>query len=171
MKWRGLSYRTDHPAQRVNKTGGRMEQTEMNTTAMRLLVWSGVVLVGALIIAQGLIMDFVPGPSPALSPEAPAQIFSERKSSILGGSILQIICWWFYATWSIPIILFIRKMERSTPIFTFASLVNVGGDRVPCGHPAAVRDPDHEQLGVVYLALHLALVLDLDVHHRRRHLV
>lgn len=104
-----------------------MKQTEMNTTAMRVFVWSGVVLVGALILAQGLIMGFVPGPSPALSPEALAQIFIERKANILGGALIQIICWSFYATWAIPIIIFMRKMEKGWPIFTYASLVNVGG--------------------------------------------
>jgi len=103
------------------------KQTEMNTTMMRLFMWSGVVLVGALIVAQGMMMGFVPGPSPSLSAEALAQIFIERKDMILLGSVLQIICWSFYATWAIPIILFIRKMEGSMPILTYASLVNVGG--------------------------------------------
>ncbi len=104
-----------------------MKQVEMNTTIMRAFLWSGVVLVVALILAQGIIMGFVPGPSPALSPEEIAKIFIERKSSILIGCLLQIICWSFYATWAIPIIMFIRRTERSYPILTYASLVNVGG--------------------------------------------
>ncbi|MFP5307471.1 MAG: hypothetical protein ACLGI7_16820, partial [Gammaproteobacteria bacterium] len=104
-----------------------MKQTEMNATLMRVLVWSGVVLVAALIFAQGLMMGFLPGPSPALPAEELARIFIERKSSILIGALVQIICWSFYATWAIPIIMFIRRMERSWPILTYASLVNVGG--------------------------------------------
>ena len=104
-----------------------MKQTEMNTTVMRAFLWSGVVLVAALIVAQGLIMGFIPGPSPALSATEVAQIFIDRKSSILLGTLLQCICWCFYGTWAIPIIVFIRKMERGVPALTYASLVNVGG--------------------------------------------
>jgi hypothetical protein len=37
------------------------QQQEMNTTVMRVFLWSGVVLVAALIVAQGLIMGFLPG--------------------------------------------------------------------------------------------------------------
>lgn len=104
-----------------------MKQTEMNTPVMRAFLWSGVVLVATLIFAQGWMMGFVPGPSPALSAHDLAQIFIDRKSSILIGCLIQCITWSFYATWAIPIIMFIRKMERSMPVLTFASLVNVGG--------------------------------------------
>lgn len=100
---------------------------EMNPTVMRLFLWSGVVVIVALIIAQGVMMGFVPGPSPALSADELKQIFLERKGMIQIASVIQIICWSFYATWAIPIILFIRKMERGMPALTYASLVNVGG--------------------------------------------
>ncbi|MET0986515.1 MAG: hypothetical protein ABW034_14030 [Steroidobacteraceae bacterium] len=103
------------------------QRSEMNALVMRVFLWSGVVLVAALIIAQGWMMGFIPGPSPSLSPDEVAGIFIERRSSILAGALVQIICWSFYATWAIPIILFIRKMERGWPILTYASLVNVGG--------------------------------------------
>ncbi|UCV23678.1 hypothetical protein [Ferribacterium limneticum] len=104
-----------------------MKQTEMNTSVLRVFLWSGVVLVAALIIAQGWLMGFLPGPSPSLSAKEIAQIFIERKDNILLGCLLQIITWCFYGTWAIPIIMFIRKMERSMPALTYASLVNVGG--------------------------------------------
>jgi hypothetical protein len=104
-----------------------VKQSEMNATIMRVFVWSGVVLVVALIVAQGLMMGFIPAPPPSLDAELLKQIFIERKSDILAGSLLQIICWSFYATWAIPIIMFIRRMERSWPVLTYASLVNVGG--------------------------------------------
>ena len=102
-------------------------QTDMNTAVMRVFLWSGVVLVAALIVAQGLIMGFIPGPSPSLSAKEVAQVFIDRKNSILLGTLLQCICWCFYGTWAIPIIVFIRKMERGVPALTYASLVNVGG--------------------------------------------
>jgi hypothetical protein len=107
-----------------------MKQVEMNTVVLRVFLWSGVVLVAALIGAQGWMMGFIPGPSPAMSAQDLAHIFIERKNSILLGALIQCICWSFYATWAIPIILFIRKMERSVPALTYASLVNVGGGYV-----------------------------------------
>ena len=100
--------------------------TEWNTAILRVFLWSGLVLVAALIGAQGIMMGFIPGPSPALEPEEIKRIFVERQSWILAGSVIQIICWSFYATWAIPIIMCIRRMERA-PILTYASLVNVGG--------------------------------------------
>jgi hypothetical protein len=104
-----------------------MENQEMNTSIMRVFLWSGVVTIAALIVAQGIIMGFVPGASPALSADELRQIFVDRKSQILIGSLLQIICWTFYSTWCIPIIMFIRRAERGMPILTYASLVNCGG--------------------------------------------
>jgi hypothetical protein len=107
-----------------------MNNQEINTTVMRVLLWSGVITVAALIVAQGWIMGFVPGPSPALSAEELREIFVARKSDILVGALIQIICWTFYATWCIPIIVFIRRAERGMPILTYASLVNCGGGYV-----------------------------------------
>jgi hypothetical protein len=103
------------------------QNDEMNTTVMRVFLWSGVVVVVALLFAQGYMMGFVPGISPNLSAEETARIFIERKDSILLGSLIQCICWTFYGTWAIPIIAFIRKSERGMPLLTYASLVNVGG--------------------------------------------
>lgn len=107
-----------------------MKNEEMNTTIMRVFLWSGVITVAALIVAQGMIMGFVPGPSPAMSAEDLRQIFVERRTNILAGCLLQIICWTFYATWCIPIIAFIRRAERGMPLLTYASLVNCGGGYV-----------------------------------------
>lgn len=104
-----------------------MKEQEVNPTILRLFLWSGVIVIVALIAAQGLMMGFVPGPSPALSAEEIKQIFIERKGMIQVGTVLQIIFWSFYATWAIPIIIFIRRMERGMPVLTYASLVNVGG--------------------------------------------
>jgi hypothetical protein len=104
-----------------------MRQAGMNPTVMRVFLWSGVVVIAALIIAQGLISGFIPGISPNLSAEETARIFIERKDRILLGSLIQCICWCLYGTWAIPIILFIRKMEDGWPALTYASLVNIGG--------------------------------------------
>ena len=69
----------------------------------------------------------VPGPSPALGAEKIAQIFVDRRDAILIGALIQIIFWTFYGTWNIPMIMFIRRMERGMPGLTYAALVNAGG--------------------------------------------
>lgn len=107
-----------------------MKTGEMNATIMRVFVWSGVVLVAALIFAQGWMMGFIPAPPPSLSAEELARIFIERKDSILIGALLQCICWSFWFTWATPIMVFIRRAERSWPILTYASIACVGGGYV-----------------------------------------
>lgn len=102
----------------------------MNTSIMRAFVWSGIVVVVTLIIAQGYFMGFVPGISPNLSAEETAQIFVERKTDILIGSLIQCIFWSFWTTWAIAITMFIRKMEGSMPVLTFASIAYIGGGYV-----------------------------------------
>lgn len=106
------------------------QNTEVNPTTMRLFLWSGIVLVIALIVAQGFFMGFIPLLSPTLSPEQVSDIFVERRSDILIGCLIQMIGWSLYALWAIPIIVFIRKMERGIPLLTYASLVNCGGGSV-----------------------------------------
>ena len=103
-----------------------MKPEDMNATAMRIFVAAGVVLVAMLLIAQHLIIGFVPPPSPQLSAQEIANIFITRKDRILAGCVLQVITWSFYGIWATPIVMFIRKTERSWPMFTFASLINLG---------------------------------------------
>jgi hypothetical protein len=100
---------------------------EINTTIMRVFLWSGVVMVIALIVVQGLVMGFIPPPSPTLSAGEIAQIFHDRQGRILTGALLQIIFWTFYGTWNVPMIALIRKMERGMPLLTMASTVFAGG--------------------------------------------
>ena len=107
-----------------------MNEQSIDPRIIKVFLWSGVVLVATLIIAQGLIMGFVPGPSPMLSADDLAQIFIERKNNILLGSLLQIIFWSFWATWAMAIIGYIRKMEKGVPLLTYASIANVGGGYV-----------------------------------------
>jgi hypothetical protein len=103
-----------------------MNWGEMNPTAMRICLWAGVALVVTLIIAQHLVMGFVPPPSPELSPAAIAQIFITNRMNILAGCTLQIITWSFYGLWATPMVLFIRKAENGWPIFTYASFILLG---------------------------------------------
>jgi hypothetical protein len=107
-----------------------MKHSEMNTTVMRVFTWSGVVVIVALLFAQGWLMGFIPPPSPALSAHDLAQIFIGRRDGILLGALIQCIGWSFYATWAIAITVFIRKMENGMPVLTYASIANVGGGYV-----------------------------------------
>jgi hypothetical protein len=99
----------------------------MNAGVMKTFLWSGIAMVVMMIIAQGLMMNFIAGPSPALPAEAIAKIFIENKTVILIACVIQLIGWSFYATWAVPIIVFTRKMEKTVPALTYGSLVLVGG--------------------------------------------
>jgi hypothetical protein len=106
------------------------KQIEMDSRLVRAAVWSGVALVVAMILAQVVLMRFVPPPSPTLSQDQIAHIFISRKGAIRAGCLIMCIFWSFWATWGIAITLFIRKMERSYPILTYSSIALVGGGYV-----------------------------------------
>jgi hypothetical protein len=107
-----------------------MKPLDMNPTVMRGLLWSGVIVIVGLIIAQGFMMGFIPGASPALTPEQLKQVFVDRQSEIRLGSLIQCICWSFWPTWCIAVTMFIRRMERGWPALTYASIALQGGGYV-----------------------------------------
>lgn len=96
----------------------------------RVLAWSGIVLVISLAITQGLLMGFIPPPSPNLTPEQLQKIFIDRKIGIRIGTLIQCICYTFWGTWGISIVACMRRMERGIPILSYASIANVGGGYV-----------------------------------------
>jgi len=98
----------------------------MNSTAMRVFLWAGAVLVFNLILSQHIIIGFVPPPSPNLSAAQVAEIFRSHKDRIELGCIIQCMTWSFYGIWATPIVMMIRQTEGSWPLFTFASLINLG---------------------------------------------
>lgn len=106
------------------------KKVELDSGLFKAAVWSGIALIVAMVIAQGLLMHFIPPPSPALSAEELAQRFIDRRDEIRLGCLIQCIFWSFWATWGIAITVFIRKMERSYPILTYASIALVGGGYV-----------------------------------------
>ncbi|MFE3000830.1 hypothetical protein ACFXG4_38285 [Nocardia sp. NPDC059246] len=106
------------------------KQVELDTKVAKTFVWSAVALVAGLIVAQGFLMHFIPGPDPTLSAEALRQRFIDRRGAIQLGSLLQIIVWSFWATWGMVVTVFIRRMERSYPFLTYASIGLVGGGSV-----------------------------------------
>jgi hypothetical protein len=106
------------------------KKMELDSGLFKAAVWSGIALIVAMLVAQGLLMHFIPPPSPALSAEELAHKFIERRDEIRLGCLIQCIFWSFWATWGIAITVFIRKMERSYPILTYASIALVGGGYV-----------------------------------------
>ena len=103
-----------------------MKPEDMNPLAMKIFLWAGVVLVINLFIAQHIIIGFVPPPSPQLSADQIAEIFRANKDRITIGCIMQCVTWSFYGLWATPMVMFIRQTERSWPMFTYASLINLG---------------------------------------------
>jgi hypothetical protein len=106
------------------------DDKSINPTIIKLFLWSGVVVIAGLIVAQGLIMGFVPAPPPSLPAEELAQIFIDKQGSIAAGSLIQIIVWSFYSTWAIAIVAYMRKMEKGIPILSYAAIANIGGGYV-----------------------------------------
>jgi hypothetical protein len=107
-----------------------MAQLELNTKVAKSFVWSGILLVGGLIVAQGFMMHFVPAPDPSMPAEQLKQIFIDRKFQIQLGTVLQIFVWSFWATWCMVVTTFMRKMERGYPFLTYASITLSGGGSV-----------------------------------------
>lgn len=101
-----------------------------NTALLRAMAYSGIVLVVALALTQGWMMGFIPPPSPALSPEELRQIFIDRKLGIRVGTLIQCICYTFYLTWAMSIVMLMRRMERGLPTLTYLSVANTGGGYV-----------------------------------------
>jgi hypothetical protein len=106
------------------------KKIEMDSGLMKAAMWSGIVLIVAMIIAQGFLMHFIPPPSPALPAHDLAQKFISRNNEIRLGSLIQCIFWSFWATWAIGITVLIRKMERGYPVLTYSSLALNGGGYV-----------------------------------------
>ena len=108
-------------------TTGPAQYLARDVAVAKLLAWSGIALVISLVITQGFLMGFIPPPSPALSAEELAQIFIDRKIGIRIGSLIQCICYSFWGTWAISIVVCMRRMERGIPVVTYASIANAGG--------------------------------------------
>ena len=101
-----------------------------NSATLKAMIYSGLILVVCLGVTQGLIMGFIPPPSPNLSAEELAQIFIDRKSQIRLGTFLQCIGYTFYLTWGMAIVMLMRKMEKGLPVLTYTSIANIGGGYV-----------------------------------------
>lgn len=101
-------------------------QTQSNTTLIKVLAWSGVVLVISL-IAGYAIMGFIPPPKPDLPADALKEIFVDRKIAIRIGTAIQCIGFTFYLTWAMAIVMVMRRMERGLPVLSYTSMANAGG--------------------------------------------
>jgi hypothetical protein len=107
-----------------------MQDMRINTAITRVMAWSGVVLVISLVVAQGVLMGFIPPPSPAHSAQQIAQLYIDRKLSIRVGTLIECVGFTFYLTWSMSIVFFMRKMERGMPVLSYTAIANAGGGYV-----------------------------------------
>ncbi len=107
-----------------------MQDMRINTAITRVMAWSGVVLVISLAVAQGVLMGFIPPPSPAHSAQEIAQLYIDRKLSIRVGTLIECVGFTFYLTWSMSIVFFMRKMERGMPVLSYTAIANAGGGYV-----------------------------------------
>lgn len=103
---------------------------EMDAGLMKATMWSGIALVAAMVVCQGLLMHFIGPPSPHLTAQEITDKFLARKGEIRLGCLVMCIFWSFWATWSMGITMFIRKMERSYPILSYCSIALNGGGYV-----------------------------------------
>lgn len=106
------------------------DDLRIDTTVVKLMAWSGVALVITLVVAQGFLMRFIPPPSPDLSAAEIADIYIDRKMAIRVGTLLECVGFTFYLTWSMAIVMFMRRMERGMPVLTYTSIANNGGGYV-----------------------------------------
>ncbi|GAB4916369.1 hypothetical protein Mkiyose1665_10790 [Mycobacterium kiyosense] len=107
-----------------------MQDLHIDTGTARVMAWSGVALVISLVIAQGVLMGFIPPPSPALKADEIAHLFIDRKLRIRIGTLIECIGFTFYLTWSMSIVFFMRRMERGMPVLSYTAIANAGGGYV-----------------------------------------
>lgn len=97
---------------------------------MRVFAWSGFVVIAGLVFAQGFVLGFVPPTSPAWSAQQISDLYANNSTRIQIGCVIQIVFWTLFTTWTIPIIILLRRIERRNyklPLMTYASLVACGG--------------------------------------------
>lgn len=110
----------------TKKIDNRQKHHQDDPVLMRLGVWTGIALVIMTAIGFGVFMGYIDPPSPALSAESLLERIQRQQTPILVGAAICTFFWSFWVTWAAPILIYIRRMER-TPLLTYASLANVGG--------------------------------------------
>jgi hypothetical protein len=95
-------------------------------TVHRLFVWTGPVVVAAILIGCIPLGHFLPAPSPTLSGHEIAELFAENQLGIRVGCLLMMTCFALFATWAATITVWIRKMEPGFPVLTYSATACVG---------------------------------------------
>jgi hypothetical protein len=117
-----------HPSQPAAEPvhSGWLATFRIDPVIARVFVWSGLSLVLMTVIGFAWLMRMVPPHAPTDTAAQTLAWVRGNQTSILIGAALVTFFWSFWVTWGAPLILYIRRMER-TPLLTFASLANVGG--------------------------------------------
>jgi len=98
----------------------------LNPKIQRAMVWSGPLLVVIMLIGLIPLTGFIPIPSPLLTSDQIATMYTERQVAIRIGCALMMIAGAFWASWNAVIVMWMRRMESGYPSLTFASLCCVG---------------------------------------------
>lgn len=98
---------------------------EIDFFVMRAFLWSGIVVVVAVLIVGAVLMRYLPPPSPSDSPDEMLAFVKDHRTGIIAGGAMAVVLWSFWSTWEVPIIVLIRRMER-TPFLTYASIALLG---------------------------------------------
>jgi hypothetical protein len=114
------------PAHTRSPHGGWLAEFRIDPRLMRLFVYSGLLNVAAVGIGFALLMHMVPPPSPTWSKMQTLHWVQQHRTSILIGALICTFFWCFFVTWMAPILLYIRRMER-TPLLTTAGVLLVAG--------------------------------------------
>lgn len=86
---------------------------------MRLMVYTGLVLIVMSLVGLGFLIGYLDPPNPALSAETFILRAQENQLSMLLGVTVLNVFWSFWVIWGTPFAIYIRRMERS-PLLTWA---------------------------------------------------
>jgi hypothetical protein len=102
--------------------------TTMNIKMQKASVWGGFVGANMLFLAL-IVMGFLPPPSPAMSSQQLASIYSAHQNMILLGSVLAMTSGMFVGPFVAVLFLQLRRMEgEERPIGSYGQLITGAGN-------------------------------------------
>jgi len=88
----------------------------ITATKQRVLIWVGLFMMTCWFIAFAFVMGFFPPPSPALSAQEVARIYSDHTIRIQIGAVIMICFGLFMVPMSLPISVQLAREEKGVPI-------------------------------------------------------
>jgi hypothetical protein len=94
----------------------------MTLTAQRWCAWSGIGCIVVFLIGFWPIAGFIPPPSPRLTGEQLAQLFTDDRTRIRIGMIVSLFASALIASWTASITVQLRRMERRGGALAYTNL-------------------------------------------------